>query len=67
MCNMKLATIKDGRNRDDANEREGKGREAKRSKKGACGAASWQAAIRVSQMARDRWDVPRLSLMGLNQ
>ncbi len=62
MCNMKFATIKNGRNGDDANEREGK-----RSKEGTCGAASWQAAIRVSQMARDRWHVPRLSLMGLNQ
>ncbi len=31
VCNMKLATIKDGRNGDDANERDGKEREAKRS------------------------------------
>ncbi len=71
MCNMKLATIKDGRNGDDANERDGKGREGKRSGaeqgRNVWGRVVAGRAIRVSQMARDRWQVPRLSLMGLNQ
>jgi hypothetical protein len=71
VCNMKLATIKDGRNGDDANERDGKGREGKRSGaeqgRNVWGRVVAGRAIRVSQMARDRWQVPRLSLMGLNQ
>ncbi len=68
---MKLATIKDGRNGDDANERDGKGREGKRSGaeqgRNVWGRVVAGRSIRVSQMARDRWQGPRLSLMGLNQ